>query len=109
MSGEALVLVSCAHKDATSIARSLVEEHLAACVSILPKVTSIYRFKGVIHEDDETLLFIKTNKTQWPRLKKRLPELHSYEVPEIILLPIESGYGPYLEWLNQELSAEVTN
>ena len=110
MSGEALVLVSCGEKeDVCDMARRLVEERLAACVSILPGVTSIYRFKAQIHEDSEKLLVIKTNKNQWTRLKNRLLELHSYEVPEIILLSIEAGHGPYLDWLNQELNAEVKN
>lgn len=104
------MLVSCGSKDdVRGMARRLVEERLAACVSILTGVTSIYRFKAELHEDSETLLLIKTNRKHWQDLKSRLLELHSYEVPEIILLSIEAGHGPYLDWLNQELNAEVKN
>ncbi|PWT97212.1 MAG: divalent-cation tolerance protein CutA [Candidatus Melainabacteria bacterium] len=109
MAGEALVLVTCGGNEAGEIARSLVEERLAACVSVLPRVTSTYRFRGEVHKDEESLLLIKTNKSHWPSLKARVLELNSYEVPEIILLPIEAGHGPYLDWLNQELNAEVKN
>lgn len=109
MTGEALVLVTCGTNEAGDIAKSLVEERLAACVSVLPRVTSTYRFRGEVHNDEESLLFIKTNKNRWPKLKARVLELNSYEVPEIVLLPIEAGHGPYLDWLNRELDVEVKN
>jgi periplasmic divalent cation tolerance protein len=109
MAGEALVLVTCVAKEAGDIARSLVEERLAACVSVMPAVISTYRFRGEVLTDEESLLLIKTNKNRWPKLKARVLELNSYEVPEIILLPIEAGHGPYLDWLNHELTAEVKN
>jgi periplasmic divalent cation tolerance protein len=84
-----------------------VQERLAACVSILSKVVSVYHWQGQIQKEEESLLLIKTNKSQWQSLKKRVQELHSYEVPEIILVPIELGHAPYLDWLNQELGTKV--
>jgi periplasmic divalent cation tolerance protein len=109
MSGEALVLVTCVNKEAGGIAKSLVEERLAACVSVVSGMTSIYRFKGELFEDEESLLLIKTHIDQWSKLKARVEELNSYELPEIILLPIELEHTPYLEWLNQQLNSEIAN
>jgi periplasmic divalent cation tolerance protein len=94
-----LVIVSCPPASAESIAQPLVEEGLAACVSIVASATSIYRWKGELCKDEESLLLIKTEESQWQALEKRIKELHSYEVPEILMLPITAGHAPYLLWL----------
>jgi periplasmic divalent cation tolerance protein len=94
-----LVIVSCREDEAQSIAQSLVEEKLAACVSILPAVKSIYIWQEQICHEQESLLLIKTSRASWVSLEKRIKELHSYTVPEILALPIEAGHQPYIQWL----------
>ena len=95
-----LVLTTCATPDeARRLARSLVEEQLAACVTLIPAVESIYRWQGKIESSTETLLILKTVSDQLPALETRLHALHSYEVPEFLVLDIESASHPYLQWL----------
>ncbi|TAN04667.1 MAG: divalent-cation tolerance protein CutA [Rhodanobacteraceae bacterium] len=98
-----LCLSTCPDTDtAAKIVRALVEERLAACVNRVPGVQSIYRWQGVIHEDAEVLLVIKTTRDQFDALCTRLVELHPYEVPELIALDIADGLPAYLEWLARE-------
>jgi periplasmic divalent cation tolerance protein len=99
MTEAVLVLVSCLAGQAEGIAKVLIEEKLAACVSALPKVTSFYTWKETFHKDEETLLLIKTKKDNWNDLEKRILALHTYEVPEIICLDITNAHSPYLTWL----------
>jgi periplasmic divalent cation tolerance protein len=80
-----------------------VEEHLAACVSILPAMHSVYRWKGNIESASEVLLLIKTGLEQLPALETRLHQLHSYETPEFLVLDVESGSHAYLAWLRASL------
>lgn len=87
--------------EAKSIAKAVVEEELAACATILPPVASIYRWKGRVEEAEETLMIIKTRQEQFLSLRTRILELHSYEVPEIIAVPIVAGHPAYLEWIDQ--------
>ena len=84
---------------ARTISRALVEEGLAACVNFLPGITSVYRWRGAVETNSEHLLLIKTRSGQVDGLLKRLPALHPYDVPEVITLPITSGYPPYLQWI----------
>jgi periplasmic divalent cation tolerance protein len=86
---------------AATVARALVEEKLAACCNLIPAVRSIYRWQDKLHDENEVLLFIKTRAEQLERLKSRILELHPYAVPEVLALPVESGYAGYLEWLAQ--------
>ncbi|OGQ48050.1 MAG: cation tolerance protein CutA [Deltaproteobacteria bacterium RIFCSPLOWO2_02_FULL_46_8] len=86
-------------KEAKKIAKALVESHLAACVNIIPKITSIYEWKEEICEEEELLLVIKTQQNRLEELKATLEELHPYEVPELIVLPITDGLPDYLSWL----------
>ena len=79
---------------------TLVEERLAACVHVIPGVTAIYRWKGSIEEDPQTVLVVKTARAAWPRLAERVQELHTDEVPEIVALPIEDGLPAYLRWID---------
>ena len=81
------------------IARSLIEQHVAACVNILPAVRSIYSWQGKIHDDAEVLLLIKTDRNHFTALSDIITRMHPYEVPEIIGVPLEAGYQPYLEWM----------
>jgi periplasmic divalent cation tolerance protein len=84
---------------AASIARTLVEEGLAACGNVIPAIRSIYRWEGKVQDDAEALLVLKTERRLVPELKLRLPALHSYEVPELLVLPVEDGLAPYLDWI----------
>ena len=81
------------------IARALVEEHLAACVNIVAGVASVYRWKGKVERAEECLLIIKTGVSRFDVLKRRIQELHPYELPEIIALPIIHGSREYLKWI----------
>ena len=85
--------------EARRLARTLVEEQLAACVTLVGAVESIYQWNSKIESSAETLLLIKTGLGQLPALEARLHALHSYEVPEFLVLDVESASQPYLEWL----------
>lgn len=84
---------------ARRLAARLVEERLAACVNIVPKVTSVYKWKGKLEEASELLLVIKTRSELADGLTARLAELHPYDVPECIALEVASGHPPYLDWV----------
>jgi periplasmic divalent cation tolerance protein len=97
-----LTLVTCRNaRQGESIARALVEERLAACVNVVPKISSIYRWKGRICRDAECLLVIKSTASKAAKLTARVKELHSYTVPEVIHLPIASGNADYLDWIGE--------
>ncbi len=87
---------------AASIARTLVEERLAACGNVLPEVRSIYRWEGQLHEDAEALLVLKTTRARLDALRDRVLALHPYDVPEVLALPVEAGSAAYLGWLVDE-------
>src|SRR5579863_7533134 len=88
------------HEEAASLARVLVDERLAACATLIPAVQSIYRWQGEVESSTETLLLIKTEAEKLPALEARLHELHTYQVPEFLVLDVESGSPAYLEWLH---------
>ncbi len=85
--------------EARKLAHALVDRRLAACVNIVLNVTSIYRWQGAIEKAQEVLLLIKTTAEHLPALEIALRELHSYEIPELLVLNVESGSQPYLDWL----------
>jgi periplasmic divalent cation tolerance protein len=89
-------------EEAAKISRTIVEESLAACVNIIRSVRSIYRWQGSVEDESEVLMIAKTKRALFDRLKGRIKELHSYEVPEIIGLPVIEGSKQYLDWLSQE-------
>ncbi len=108
--GQTYHLVLCTVPDRETgkkIALRLVEQKLAACCNIVPGIFSVYRWKGNIEQDDEELLLIKSSPSLFPQLKQAIFELHPYDVPEIIALPITDGAQEYLEWMDQNL--EVTD
>jgi len=85
------------------IAHALVEERLAACVNVVPGITSVYRWQGKVEKAAECLLISKTGVEKFEALKKRVQELHPYEVPEIIAIPITAGSSEYLKWLTDSI------
>jgi periplasmic divalent cation tolerance protein len=91
-------------KEAGQLARTLVEEHLVACATMIPAVQSIYRWQGKIQLATETLLLLKTGTEQLPALEARLHQLHTYQTPEFLVLNVESGSPGYLAWLLAALS-----
>jgi periplasmic divalent cation tolerance protein len=107
MTDKIVVLSTCASaEEADKIARALVEKRLAACVNILPAVRSIYRWKGAIEDDQETLLLIKSSRALFGDLRTEIQKLHSYEIPEAIAIPIVDGLERYLEWMAGALRNE---
>jgi periplasmic divalent cation tolerance protein len=89
--------------EAERLAEILVNERLAACVQILPEITSFYHWQGKIERDAEVLILAKTTIDKFPELEKTVRENHSYEVPEIIAVPSEAVSAPYSNWLTKEV------
>jgi periplasmic divalent cation tolerance protein len=85
--------------EANKLGRTLVEERLVACATLLPVVQSIYHWKDQLQSAPETMVLLKTSVEMLPALEKRLRELHSYRLPEFLVLPVEYGSAPYMEWL----------
>jgi periplasmic divalent cation tolerance protein len=98
-----LVLTNCPDEEsANAIALALVEERLAACVNILPRVQSVYRWQGAVESATEIPLLIKSTATNYPALEAAIRNRHPYQVPEIIALPVERGLPAYLDWIASE-------
>lgn len=98
-----LIITNCPDEEsANSIALALVEERLAACVNILPRVQSIYRWKGTVESMTEIPLLIKSTTANYPALENAIRDRHPHEVPEIIALPVERGLPAYLDWVATE-------
>ncbi len=91
-------------KVARRIARAVVEANLAACANLLPGIESHYRWQGRLEKSSEVLLLIKTSKPRLPALESRIAELHPYDTPEIIALPLHAGSARYLAWLQQSVA-----
>jgi len=85
--------------EAVGIGRALVESRLAACANIVKNIRSIYLWKGAVEDDTEVLMIVKTRKSLFDKLSEKVKEMHSYDVPEVIALPIVHGSEDYLEWL----------
>jgi periplasmic divalent cation tolerance protein len=88
---------------AAELARTLVEEKLAACGNVVPGIRSIYRWEGKVQEDAEALLILKAPRKRLQELSDRVVQLHPYELPEVIALPIEGGNWKYLDWIVQSM------
>ncbi len=107
MTDKRIVLTTAAsEEEARKIARHLVERRAAACVNIVPQITSIYRWQGKVEEAREWLLIVKTTAAAFGQVSHAIAELHSYEVPECVCLPIEDGSPAYLEWIAESVSAK---
>jgi periplasmic divalent cation tolerance protein len=91
-------------EDAEYLAREAVERRLAACVNLLPPMTSVYRWHGEVTREDERLVLFKTRADRFAALRDLLLSIHPYEVPEIIAVPIEMGSDGYLKWLDDSLA-----
>ncbi len=86
-------------------ARQLIEEQLAACVNLLPPMLSLYRWKGRVERDSERQMVIKTTRSRLETLQARIRELHTYELPELIVLSVEGGSDAYLNWVHEAVGA----
>ena len=92
--------------EARTLAETLVEKRLAACVQMLPKIESVFRWQGKVERQGEFLLIAKTTGSQFEKLEREVRALHSYETPEIVALPVSAVSSPYLEWLKMNVGVE---
>lgn len=107
MTDKRIVLTTAgSEEEANKIARYLVERRAAACVNIVPQITSIYRWKENVEEAREWLLIVKTTAAAFEEVRDAIAELHSYEVPECVCLKIEDGLSAYLDWIAESVSIE---
>lgn len=105
MRGFLVIFVAAAsQQEGAEIGRTLVGEGLAACANIIPQVRSVYRWKGEIWDEAETLVIIKSREELFERIRRRIRELHSYEVPEIIAIELGKGDADYLKWMEEVTS-----
>jgi len=110
MTDKIVILCTCSGADeAARLARSLVEARLAACVSVIPQVRSYYRWNGALESAEECLLAIKSSRTLFDALLAHLSKAHSYEVPEILALPVVEGSKNYLAWMDSNLGGAEEN
>src|SRR5450432_3715465 len=104
MTDKIVVLSACeSHAEAEKIATSVVEKRLAACVNLIPGIESIYRWRGAVERSKEFLLVIKSSRELLPDLQAELLKLHSYEIPEVLAIPIVDGAEDYLNWMEREI------
>lgn len=104
MTDKILVSAACGSaEEAQKLARMLVEERLAACVQVVPQIRSVYRWRGAVEESDEWLLLVKSRRDLFEQLRRRLRAAHSYELPEIVALPLVDGDPDYLAWIDSGL------
>lgn len=94
-------------EEARKIAHHLVEQQLAACVNIVPRIESVYRWQGKVESNREYLLLIKTSSEKFPQVSEAIRELHSYDLPECIALAVEDGSSAYLQWLEESLAQDI--
>ena len=107
MTENIVILSTCPNEDeAGRIARALIAENLAACVNVLPGARSFYRWKGEVEDSAECLLVIKSSRRLFETVRAAIEKAHSYEVPEIVALPIVDGAPNYLNWIRESLRAE---
>ncbi len=108
MTDKIVVLSACeSEEEAVRVARHLVEKRVAACVSVVPGARSIYHWKGAIEDTAEWLLVIKSRRDLFAALRTELGKMHSYEVPEMLALPVVEGSESYLAWLDRELGPKT--
>jgi len=106
MTDKIVVFSACdSEEQAAQIARELVEQKLAACVNILPGARSVYRWKGQIEDTAEWMLIIKSRRDLMDKLRAVIGKIHTYEVPELLAVPVVDGSESYLAWLDRELGS----
>ena len=106
MTDKIVVLTTCdSDEQAARIARRLVEQRLAACVNIVPRAISVYRWKDKIETAKEWLLIVKSRRGLFPAIRSEIEKMHSYTAPELIALPVVDGAEAYLGWMDDELTA----
>jgi periplasmic divalent cation tolerance protein len=99
-----IILCTCgAKEDALAIGNALVDARLAACVNLLPPVQSIYRWQDKVENAQEILLIVKTTEERFPAVRDRINQLHTYDTPEIIAIPVVNGSDKYLAWLREQV------
>jgi len=104
MTDKIVVLTTCdSEKQAEKLAQTLVHQRLAACVNILPKARSIYRWEGKIEDSTEWLLLVKSRRDLFTALRAEIQKMHTYEVPEVIAIPVVDGAEAYLGWIDAQL------
>lgn len=96
-----VLITTSSFEEAGKIGRALMEERLAACINIVPEITSFFSWQGKLEEEREALMIVKTKASLFPSLVERVKALHSYTVPEIIALPIQIGSESYLRWIDE--------
>jgi periplasmic divalent cation tolerance protein len=107
MTDKIVVLSTCAsEEEAEVLARSMVEQRLAACVNVIPRMRSYYRWKGALESAEEFLLVIKSSRDRFQELKAALEKAHSYEIPEVLALQVVDGAANYLNWIDVSLRDE---
>lgn len=105
-----LILNTCPNKESASqVANTLVDKHLAACVNILPGLTSIYHWQGQIESAEEYLLIIKSTQSAFSDVQSAIREIHPYELPEVIAVPITAGLDSYLAWIGDNVIVPAKN
>lgn len=108
MTEKIVVLSTCgSEEEAVRIAKHLVEGHLAACVNLIPRIRSFYRWQGKVEDSAEWMLVVKTSRDRFAALRAVLEAAHSYELPEVLALPIVDGSPNYLAWLESELATDL--
>jgi len=106
MTDVCVVITTCDSEEAAlNIASVLVDQNIAACVNLIPGVKSYYFFNGSTHMDEEIVLMIKTRRELFDKVSELITELHTYDVPEIIMLKVDAVSEPYLNWINQTVKA----
>jgi periplasmic divalent cation tolerance protein len=104
MTDACTVFTTCGSEEtALTIAAALVDQAYAACVNILPNIKSYYYFKGETHLDEEVMLVIKTTQDLFPKVSEIITDLHTYEVPEILMFPVAEGSKPFLDWIRESV------
>ena len=98
-----LLTTTTSKEEASRIARVLVSERLAACANIIPGISSVYRWNEEVQEEKEAMLVITTTVAQVDALEARVVELHSYDVPELLAIPVVGGHQPYITWVDSEV------
>lgn len=107
MSSHILVMMTASSaEEAANVAKAIVESRLAACCNIVPQIRSIYHWQGKVHDEAEVMMVAKTRRDALPALIQKVQSVHSFDVPEIIALPIEGALDAYLSWIDENVGPQ---